>query len=193
MMRLVPPPLGRALRPLRSRADRLAGADPAFAGLADVIQLVSSAFPAGGAIPVVHTDDGPGLSPPLEWVGVPPEALSLALLVEDQDSPTPRPLVHAVVIGLAPRDAGLAAGALSGGAGEVPGGAATIGRNSFLKRGWLPPDPPPGHGPHRYVFQLFALDRVPDLARTPGRGALVAAMRGHVLASGTLTGCYERP
>ena len=46
--------------------------------------------------------------------------------------------------------------------------------------------------PHDYVFQIFALRQSPALAEAPGRGALIDAMRGHVLAKGTLTGVYYR-
>ena len=35
------------------------------------IVIESNAFKAGGRIPVIHTGDGPDLSPPLEWSGVP--------------------------------------------------------------------------------------------------------------------------
>ena len=62
-----------------------------------------------------------------------------------------------------------------------------------MSEGWLPPDPPRGHGDHRYVFQLFALDAEVEIGgQTPGRGALVEAMAGHVLAAGMLTGTYSR-
>jgi phosphatidylethanolamine-binding protein (PEBP) family uncharacterized protein len=58
--------------------------------------------------------------------------------------------------------------------------------------GWLPPDPPTGHGPHSYVFQLFALDSAPAPDGTRGRSALVEAIRGHVIAAGLFTGTYSR-
>lgn len=192
MLQALPDAIGRALRRFRASPERLVGAGPAFAAVPDVIQLASSAFPSGGPIPTRYTGDGEGVSPPVEWIGVPPEAASLALLVEDADSPTPRPLVHAIVVGLPAADGGLVAGVLSGGDAGSLAPSAAIGRNSFLKRAWLPPDPPPSHGPHRYVFQLFALDRAIPPGTIAGRGALVAAIAGHVLASGTLTGTYER-
>ena len=66
------------------------------------------------------------------------------------------------------------------------------GRNSFQKDGWLPPDPPTGHGPHHYLFQVFALARPADLPASPGRGALLDALRDNVIAKGMLTGTYER-
>src|SRR3546814_7454844 len=77
------------------------------------------------------------------------------------------------------------------GAGESDG--RDVGRHSFFGEGWLPPDPPTGHGEHRYAFQLFALDDdTPDPGETPRRAALVKAMRGHVLAAGLLIGTYSR-
>jgi phosphatidylethanolamine-binding protein (PEBP) family uncharacterized protein len=57
---------------------------------------------------------------------------------------------------------------------------------------WLPPDPPPGHGAHRYVFQVFALDIVPRFEARPGRTELLNKIRGHVIAKGMLIGTYER-
>ncbi|MCQ8277578.1 YbhB/YbcL family Raf kinase inhibitor-like protein [Acetobacteraceae bacterium KSS8] len=190
MLENIPAAIGHALHGVRNKPEDLVWADPAFADVPDIIQLTSPAFPPGGAIPAAHTEDGEGISPPLEWIGVPPEAEALVLLVEDQDSPTPKPLVHAILPGLQARDGRLEPGALPGKTG--PGTVGTVGRNSFWQRAWLPPDPPTGHGPHRYVFQLFALDRAIDATAISGRGALVKALHGHVLALGTLTGTYER-
>ena len=67
-----------------------------------------------------------------------------------------------------------------------------IGRNSYLQAAWLPPDPPPGHGVHRYAFQLFALEAGPAFDATPGRDAVLEAIRERGLASGCLFGTYER-
>jgi phosphatidylethanolamine-binding protein (PEBP) family uncharacterized protein len=57
--------------------------------------------------------------------------------------------------------------------------------------GYSGPRPIPGHGPHHYRFLVFALDTaVPEAVTTAG--GLLAAMAGHVVAAGTLTGTYER-
>ncbi len=87
------------------------------------------------------------------------------------NSPTPAPLVHLIVYALAGNDGELTEGAASSERPAVP-----LGHNSFGKNAWLPCDPPPGHGDHRYVFQVFALDAVPDLGEHPGRGAVVDAL-----------------
>jgi len=95
-------------------------------------------------------------------------------------------------------DLDLAANTLEEGAiGTVgdgaPGGEGPeTGRNSYLRRRWLPPDPPPGHGEHHYVFQLFALSSVPDLERAPGRTALLDELGGRLLGVGIFTGTYSR-
>ncbi len=190
MLEKMPAGIGRALKGVRPGMETLVTQDAAFAAVPDVIAITSTAFQADGEIPARYTEDGEGLSPPLEWIGVPPEAQALVLLVEDADSPTFKPLVHAILGELPPVDGGLAEGALpTHGSGEVRFG---MGRNSFLHRCWLPPDPPRGHGAHHYVFQLFALDEAPTFDKTPGRSALVAALHGHVIAKGMLVGTYGR-
>ncbi len=76
------------------------------------ITLGSLAFADHAPLPTRYTADGEGLSPPLQWTGVPAGTASLVLLVEDADSPTPNPLVHAIVVGLPPEDGALAEAAM---------------------------------------------------------------------------------
>lgn len=191
MLEHVPEWLGRALKPLRAGADKLALAQCDLPRDAPSLSLSSAAFADGRRLPLRYTADGDGVSPPLVWRGVPEGAASLALLVEDADAPAPRPFVHAVVWGLPAEDGGLGEGAIRpDGAGD--GAGTDVGRNSFFGEGWLPPDPPNGHGEHRYVFQLFALGETFDPGDTPGRSALLKAMRGRILAAGVLTGTYSR-
>ena len=136
----------------------------------------------------VHPERVEGLSPPLVWGPLPDGTRSLALIVEDPDAPALQPLVHAIVWGLPADEHRLTEGAIVADGGDGP----DVGRSSFFREGWLPPDPPTGHGPHHYAFQLFALDGCPDLGSTPGRGALIKAIAGHVLAAGLLVGTYDR-
>jgi Raf kinase inhibitor-like YbhB/YbcL family protein len=192
MLEHIPAWLGRTLVGVRAGANKLAIVQPELGGRFDAIDLSSPAFAQDARLPPRFTADSEGVSPPLVWGPVPDGTTLLALLVEDADAPTPQPLVHAVVWGL-PADAGrLAEGAIKpDGAGVEDGG--DVGRNSYFNEGWLPPDPPTGHGEHRYAFQLFALDaEVGDPGRSPGRAALIEAMSGHVLAAGLLIGTYSR-
>jgi Raf kinase inhibitor-like YbhB/YbcL family protein len=153
--------------------------------------VASRAFTFNGTLPVKYTADGPGLSPPLSWNEVPADAASLALLVEDADSPTAHPLVHAIVVDLPPGNDSIDEGALS--SPRHTGIGLETGRNSLLQQAWLPPDPPPGHGVHRYVFQVFALSAAPPFSHTPGRGELIAAILERAIGVGCLIGTYERP
>lgn len=116
--------------------------------------------------------------------------MCFALIVEDPEAPSSKPLAHALVGGIPATERELAEGALGP---EPQGGPATVGRNSFRRPSWLPPDPPPGHGPHDYVCQLFALSEMPELGDSPGRGEFTKAIAGTVLAAGVLIGTYERP
>ncbi|MBK4736551.1 YbhB/YbcL family Raf kinase inhibitor-like protein [Noviherbaspirillum pedocola] len=190
MLEKLPDMLGHALRDQRAGLDQIAfNRISAGAGTA-ALQMRSLAFVDHGPIPAQYTADGAGISPPLEWFGVPPGTASLLLIVEDADAPTPHPLVHAIVLDLPPADGTLPEGALK--SPDHAGQGYHTGRNSYLRTGWLPPDPPPGHGVHRYCFQLFALDVQPELSGTPGRDAVLDLLRQHAIASGVLIGSYTR-
>jgi Raf kinase inhibitor-like YbhB/YbcL family protein len=154
------------------------------------LDVASLAFAFNARLPVKYTADGEGISPPLTWNHVPPEANSIALLVEDADSPTPHPLVHAIVVGFEPTDGSVAEGALS--SPDHRGIGLPTGRNSFFQQAWLPPDPPPGHGVHRYVFQVFALRAGKAFSSTPGRREFIEAILDRAVAVGCLIGTYER-
>jgi Raf kinase inhibitor-like YbhB/YbcL family protein len=153
------------------------------------VAVTSSAFQNWDRIPISFTADGPGMSPPIEWRGAPETSACVALIVEDADSPTPQPLVHAIAV-LEGGDGALDAGALA--SPDHAGSGISTGRNSYLQHAWLPPDPPPGHGDHRYVFQVFALNAVPDLSSGLGRRDITAAVMQHAVAVGCLVGIYAR-
>jgi len=189
MLEKFPASVGRKLKKVRAGADELAIADTELTGVNAVIQVTSEAFGYGEALPLEFTSDGNGTSPPLEWRGVPSDAEAVVLMIEDADSPTRRPLVHAIVWDLPGVDGALPAGVLSS---PTPAVAKSVARNSYLSASYLPPDPPPGHGPHRYVFQVFALDRPVNFEIRPGRNALIDAIRDHVIAKGLLIGTHER-
>jgi len=190
MLENIPRGVGHALRGVRAGFERIASERPAFVNIADTIALESSAFEDGGSIPPHHTADGEGLSPPLSWSAPPSAAEAFVLLVEDPDAPGPEPLVHLLAWDLPPDLRTLPEGQFAS-----PGHAGldeTLGRNSYLQGAWLPPDPPTGHGPHLYVFQIYALARRLNFDGRPRRSRVLADMEGRVLAKGLLTGTYER-
>ena len=153
------------------------------------LELRSKSFVFNARLPTRFTADGDGISPPLEWDNVPEGTSSVVLIVEDADSPTPHPLVHAIVVGLENSKA-LEEGALD--SPDHAGSGLLMGQNSFFKHAWLPPDPPRGHGEHRYVFQLFALGPGALLSEAPGRKAFIDMILDRAIAVGCLIGTYER-
>jgi hypothetical protein len=152
--------------------------------------LRSPAFKPGGEIPRLHTCEGEDVSPPLEWDGVPADARSLALVVDDPDAPDPRAprmtWVHWVVWDLPPSTGGLEQGAAVTG---LPGGARQ-GLNDWKRAGYGGPCPPIGR--HRYFHKLYALDTVLGNLRTPTKAELEAAMKGHILERAELVGTYQK-
>ena len=193
MLEKLPEALGHALRNTRAGLDAIAFHQVDLRQGMNAISVRSVAFVDHGPLPVDATADGDGISPPIEWIGVPEGAHSVVVMVEDADAPTPHPLVHAIVVDLATTTVALEEGALKSPDHEGDD-ALHAGRNSFLQAGWLPPDPPPGHGVHRYAFQVFALAEGPRFdSGTPGREAVLSALRDRAIASGLLIGTYERP
>ncbi|MEJ1977245.1 MAG: YbhB/YbcL family Raf kinase inhibitor-like protein [Acetobacteraceae bacterium] len=182
--------IGTALRSLRAGDRHLAWNDAALAGVPACIHLTSPAFGDGQAIPARYAGAGVGdnVSPPLHWSGVPEAAAELVLIMQDPDAPLPRPVVHVIAAGIAPGAGGLAEGAL--GPSAAPG--IRLGRASFGRRAYAGPRPLPGHGPHRYVFQLVALARPLALAEAPTLGPLLAALQDDAIARGRLIGTFEQ-
>jgi Raf kinase inhibitor-like YbhB/YbcL family protein len=191
MLEHLPHAVGEALRGERHDLSAILYNQDWAADAPQSIEVASTAFADGQPIPARYTQDGEKLSPPLAWRGVPDGAQGVVLVIEDPDAPAPSPLVHAIAWALQGHDGELAEGALksAGSSGE----AVSLGRNSFLGAQYLPPDPPPGHGPHRYCVQVFALDHPPELSGKPIRTQVVNAMKGRVIARGLLVGTYERP
>ena len=193
MLEKLPEAVGHALRHARAGLDKIAFNNSGLRAGLGALTVSSLAFADHMPIPERYTADGEGISPPLAWSGVPDGATSLVLIVEDADSPTPQPLVHAIAVDLpADADGALSEASLHSAGHEGQPGVHE-GRNSYLMAGWLPPDPPPGHGSHRYAFQLFALGPGEPFSGRPGRDEVMEAVRTRGLAGGCLIGTYARP
>ncbi|WP_430391564.1 YbhB/YbcL family Raf kinase inhibitor-like protein [Dyella sp. 20L07] len=155
-----------------------------------VLQVSSTAFAAGGAIPHRYAGEGVGdnCSPPLRWSVPPPATVELVLVMEDPDAPLRRPFVHLIATGIDPLVTGFTEGAL----GAQGMAQCVLGLTTFRKSGYGGPRALPGHGMHRYVFQLFALRDRSGLTRDARRNELVPALKGKLVARGTLEGTFER-
>lgn len=183
--------VARLLRNVHAGEKTLAWHRPSIAAAPASIALSSPSFDAGQPIPRKHAGEGVGdnISPGLTWTSVSSDAAELALIVEDPDAPLPRPFVHAIVVGIPAEASGMNEGALS----LLPIAQGMLGRNSFRRQAYAGPRALPGHGPHNYVFQLFALRRKLTFKQPPDRKALLAAIEEAVIARGRLDATFERP
>jgi Raf kinase inhibitor-like YbhB/YbcL family protein len=182
--------LALAWLPSSGRAGEIVSRRAEIASAPASLEVRSSAFAATAPIPDRYSAYHENQSPPLEWSGAPEKTQAFALVVEDPDAPGPQPFVHWLVAGMPARihalPEGLPHSSTLRDVGDARQGATSVGR-----AGWFGPRPPPG-GPHRYHFQVFALDAPLDLPSGFDREALLTAMKGHVLARGELVGIYQR-
>lgn len=163
--------------------------------------LSIDAFPNGGTIPIQHSQAAPdaepggGTSPALSWSNAPDGTRSFVVHMHDLDfgpSRNPATQVHWVVWNIPGDATGLAEGLPAG--NPLPNGALQISATGEVYRG---PGAPATRPPHHYLFEVYALDTVIDVA--PGddaiatRAAVMAAMQGHVLARSVYFGRFNRP
>lgn len=152
------------------------------------LKISSSVFDDGGEIPARFTCQGTDVSPPLAFSGVPAEAQSLVLIVDDPDAPDPAApkmtYVHWVIYDLPPDTNGFPEGMKA-----LPAGAKG-GINDFKRTRYGGPCPPIGR--HRYFFKLYALDTKLDGLDNPTKDDVLAAMQGHVIAEAQIIGTYQK-
>ncbi|WP_405138968.1 YbhB/YbcL family Raf kinase inhibitor-like protein [Nocardia sp. NBC_01388] len=160
----------------------------------ELLTLTSEHFAHGAAIPLqqcAKAIGGDDLSPHLAWTPPPPGTAQLLLVVEDIDVPIAKPAVHCAAL-IDPSLAHLDPGALSA---KRPAAGVQLLR-STIGRGYHGPAPLKGHGPHHYIFQLFALsDPVGSATDAPHRArprVLLPRITAPVLDRARLTGIVER-
>ncbi|MHA1114312.1 MAG: YbhB/YbcL family Raf kinase inhibitor-like protein [Alphaproteobacteria bacterium] len=130
-------------------------------------------------------------SPQLSWSGAPADTQSFALTMFDPDAPTGSGFWHWLMVNI-PKDATeLALGAGNPG-GALPANALQT-RTDFGAPGYGGPCPPEGHGPHRYVFTLFAVGAEALPVEADTMPAVVGFnLNFATLAKATLTGMFGR-
>jgi hypothetical protein len=154
------------------------------------LTLKSPSFSHYGKIPAKHTCDGGDVSPPLSWSGVPVNAKSLALIVDDPDAPDPKApkttWVHWVLFDIPSSATGLQEDVKESG---LPAGTRQ-GVNDWKRTGYGGPCPPVGR--HRYFHKLYALDTtLGDLGQAT-KSDVEKAMTGHVIGEAQLVGTYQK-
>jgi Raf kinase inhibitor-like YbhB/YbcL family protein len=153
------------------------------------LELKSASF-VDGTIPKKSSscDGESSVSPALKWSAPPAGTQSFALIAIDRDSPFGVRFVHWVLFDLPPETRELPEGIAK--QRQLPDGSRQ-GLNGYDKTGYVGPCPP-GHSPHRYVFNLYALDRKLNLPGDVSKEDLVKAVDGHVLGWGEVVGRFGR-
>lgn len=152
------------------------------------MELSTPSFPPNGKIPSQYTCDGENINPPLKIEGVPANAKSLVLIIDDPDIPD---FVkqkfnigvwdHWIVFNIPPTTTDIKEG-------QNPTGI--LGKNTGGKNAYGGPCPPDRE--HRYFFKLYALDTTLTLSEGVTKKQVEEAMEGHIIAQAELVGRYER-
>jgi Raf kinase inhibitor-like YbhB/YbcL family protein len=143
------------------------------------LTVTSSAFDNGATIPREFTCKGANTSPPLAWSGVPKDARSVALVVDDPDAPSGT-FIHWVVYNIDPTQSSIAAGQVPTGAEQALNGGGDL--------GYTGPCPP--SGTHHYRFSVYVLRSPLTVPAGGDPGRVLVAIRGKTTARGTLTGTF---
>lgn len=160
-----------------------------------VMTLTSTSFTDGAMMPVKFTQAGEERSPQLSWTGGPDSAVSYVLLVHDADAATGNgtdDVLHWLVWNIPGTATQLPEGVPQG--PQLPDGSRQISVSGPYYRG---PAAPATGPPHHYVFELFALDTMLDVAPTGAtpaatRASVMTAMAGRVRAKGVMVAVYKR-
>jgi Raf kinase inhibitor-like YbhB/YbcL family protein len=149
-------------------------------------------FPDGGTMPRKYTAQGDEVSPELEWMELPEGTESLVLFMYDVSIPADwlrlGTIDHWVVYNIPPALGGLPEGlpeqyTLENGALQ--------GKRWGRRTGYMGPDPLTGT--HLYVFELYSLDKMLDVAPEEAtRKSLTEAMKGFVLDKAVYAGKYRK-
>ena len=147
--------------------------------------LTSNDIIDGGVLPDAQVQAKGNTSPHLKWSGAPEGTKSYAVTCYDPDAPTGSGFWHWTVANIPAEVTELPTG------GPVPAGAVE-GRTDFGETGFGGAAPPSGHGPHRYIFTVFAVD-TEALEVTPENSGAVFGfnLHFHTLAKASITAIYE--
>ncbi len=147
------------------------------------IQVRSSAFRDGGAIPERYSCEGDNQAPPLAWTDVPEGTQELAVVLADLDAPNGI-FHHWIVLGIRPDVRAIRSG-------ERPVGAVEA-LTTADSATYIGPCPPPGEE-HTYVLTVFPLRRRLGLADgAPTKEALDAIDAARIAGEGELRGTFRR-
>lgn len=145
-----------------------------------MIKLTSPAFANNGRIPDKYTCKGQSINPELNIAGIPSNAKSLVLIMDDPDAPSGN-WDHWIVFNMPVSTTTIEENSEPEGVG---------GRNSWGRTGYGAPCPP--SGTHRYTFKIYALDAMLSLKQEASKAEIEKAMKGHVVEEAKLVGLYGK-
>jgi Raf kinase inhibitor-like YbhB/YbcL family protein len=143
---------------------------------------VSGIFGAGGR----------DISPQLSWSGFPSTTQSFVVTTFDPDAPTVSGFWHWAVVNIPRNVTDLAAGAGDEAGSGLPSGSLQLPNDARMAR-YIGAAPPEGHGRHRYIFAVLAVDAEKidvDKGATPA--FLMFNLLSNTVGRAFLTGWYER-
>ena len=135
---------------------------------------------------------GEDVSPQLSWSGHPSETKSFAVTCFDPDAPTGSGFWHWAVANIPASVTELETGAGTPDSGKLPDSAFMLKGDAGAPR-YIGAAPPPGHGPHRYIFAVHALD-VEELPIDADVAPAIMGfnMFGHTIGRGLIVPTYEQ-
>ena len=144
------------------------------------MKIKSSSFDEGKMIPSIYTCEGDNINPPLEFSDVPPNAKSLALIMDDPDSPKGT-FTHWLMWNIPPDTGKIEENDWMEGAEQ--------GLNDGGELGYMGPCPPTGV--HHYHFKLYALNKKLDLSGDVEKASLEREIESGLIEKAELIGVYS--
>jgi len=157
-----------------------------------VLKLTAVGFSDGGPIAKKYTCQGASASPQLQWSNVPKNTASFVVVMHGTDNHPAKGMADEMfwVLWNVPGNATQIPEAVPANA-QLPDGSmqAKGGRNVV---GYRAPCPPPGSGPHHYIFDLYAVDQKIDLTPDATRADVMKAIDGHIVGASAYVGVFEQ-
>lgn len=159
--------------------------------------LSSESFKDGDVLPTAQVSGvmgagGSDESPQLSWSGFPAETKSFAVTVYDPDAPTASGFWHWAVFNIPASVSSLPAGAGTSSSGTLPESAVTL-KNDAGMPGYVGAAPPAGHGSHRYMVVVHAVDVETLDVPTEGSCAYLGFnLFGHSIARARIIGTFSQ-
>ena len=156
------------------------------------LTVTSTDIKEGVLIPNDNSGYGKSLSPQVKWTKGPASTKSYAVLLEDSDAQARgMPITHWLAFNIPASTTMLPGGLPPQGTATPPAGF-TFGNNITGKPAYFGPRTP-AKATHHYHLEVVALDTTLSLPEGAPRNVFADAIKGHVVATGQVTGLFTGP